>query len=63
MAEAGAATVVADSEMSPARIAAEVGSLLGDEARLAAMMAASASLARPEAARRIAEVVLGAARG
>jgi UDP-N-acetylglucosamine--N-acetylmuramyl-(pentapeptide) pyrophosphoryl-undecaprenol N-acetylglucosamine transferase len=62
MADAGAATVIADAEMSPARLAAEVGALLGDEARLAAMMAASAALARPDAARVIADEVLSAAR-
>jgi UDP-N-acetylglucosamine--N-acetylmuramyl-(pentapeptide) pyrophosphoryl-undecaprenol N-acetylglucosamine transferase len=62
MADAGAAIVVADAEMSPARLAAEVGALLGDEARLAAMMVASAGLAKPDAARRIAEHVLEAAR-
>lgn len=62
MAEAGAATVVEDAEMSAARLAAEVGALLGDEARLAAMSVASVSLAKPDAARRIAAEVLKAAR-
>ena len=62
MADAGAATVIDDAEMTPARLAAEVGALLGDEARLAAMMAASAALAMPDAARRIADQVLSAAR-
>ena len=62
MAEAGAATIVADEEMSAPRLAAELGALLGDEARLAAMAAASAGLARPDAARRIADEVLSAAR-
>ena len=62
MAEAGAATVIADEELSAERLAAEVGGLLGDEARLAAMAAASAALAKPDAARRIADEVLEAAR-
>jgi UDP-N-acetylglucosamine--N-acetylmuramyl-(pentapeptide) pyrophosphoryl-undecaprenol N-acetylglucosamine transferase len=62
MAEAGAATVVDDAELSAERLAAEVSSLLADEARLAAMAAASASLAMPDAARRIADAVLEAAR-
>ena len=62
MAEAGAAVVVEDDEMSPARLAAEVGALLGDEARLVAMSAASVSLAKPNAALRIAEEILEAAR-
>jgi UDP-N-acetylglucosamine--N-acetylmuramyl-(pentapeptide) pyrophosphoryl-undecaprenol N-acetylglucosamine transferase len=61
MAEAGAATVVEDAEMSAARLAAELGALLGDEARLAAMSAASRSLAKPDAARRIADEVLRSA--
>ena len=61
MAEAGAAVVIEDAEMSAARLAAEVGALLGDEPRLAAMSAASAALAKPDAARRIADEVLAAA--
>jgi UDP-N-acetylglucosamine--N-acetylmuramyl-(pentapeptide) pyrophosphoryl-undecaprenol N-acetylglucosamine transferase len=61
MAEAGAATVIADAELSAERLATEVGALLGDGARLAAMADASASLAMPDAARRIADAVLEAA--
>jgi UDP-N-acetylglucosamine--N-acetylmuramyl-(pentapeptide) pyrophosphoryl-undecaprenol N-acetylglucosamine transferase len=61
MADAGAAIVVEDAEMSPARLAAELGALLGDAGRLAAMSAASRSLAKPDAARRIADEVLGSA--
>jgi UDP-N-acetylglucosamine--N-acetylmuramyl-(pentapeptide) pyrophosphoryl-undecaprenol N-acetylglucosamine transferase len=62
MVEAGAAVVIEDGEMSPARLAAEVGALLGDEARLVAMSAASVSLAKPNAAFRIAEEILEAVR-
>jgi len=62
MAQAGAAIVIADSELSPARLAREVAALLANPSRLAAMAAASAGLARPEAAREIAEIVLAAAR-
>ena len=62
MADAGAAVVVADRELSPARLSQEVGALLGDRSRLAAMAAASASLARPDAAQRIADELLAAAR-
>lgn len=62
MAAAGAATVLPDAELSPARLAAEVGGLLGDPARLGAMAAASAALAKPDAARRIADEVLRATR-
>jgi UDP-N-acetylglucosamine--N-acetylmuramyl-(pentapeptide) pyrophosphoryl-undecaprenol N-acetylglucosamine transferase len=62
MAQAGAAVVVADADLTPARLASEVQALLGDRARLEAMGRASASLARPDAAQRIADEVLAAAR-
>jgi UDP-N-acetylglucosamine--N-acetylmuramyl-(pentapeptide) pyrophosphoryl-undecaprenol N-acetylglucosamine transferase len=62
MVEAGAATVIRDDELDAGRLAAELGGLLHDELRLAAMAAASAALAKPDAARRIADVVLEAAR-
>lgn len=58
----GAATVIPDAELTPARLAAEVGAVLGDEARLVEMAAASRKLAKPDAARRIADEVLEAAR-
>jgi UDP-N-acetylglucosamine--N-acetylmuramyl-(pentapeptide) pyrophosphoryl-undecaprenol N-acetylglucosamine transferase len=61
MEKAGAAEVIADAELSAGRLAEEVGALLGDETRLAAMSAASARLAKPDAARRIADEVLAAA--
>ena len=50
MAEAGAAVVVPDDELTPQRLRAEVDALLADPARLAAMAQASARLARPDAA-------------
>lgn len=62
MAKAGAATVIADEELSAERLGAEVAGVLGDGARLAAMTAASTALAKPDAARRIADEVLGAVR-
>jgi UDP-N-acetylglucosamine--N-acetylmuramyl-(pentapeptide) pyrophosphoryl-undecaprenol N-acetylglucosamine transferase len=62
MEQAGAAVVVADAELTPERLLHEVRALLADRARLAAMGRASASLARPDAAQRIAEEVLAAAR-
>jgi UDP-N-acetylglucosamine--N-acetylmuramyl-(pentapeptide) pyrophosphoryl-undecaprenol N-acetylglucosamine transferase len=62
MAEAGAALAIRDEELSAERLREEAGRLLGDEGRLAAMASASASLARPDAARRIAGEVLAAAR-
>lgn len=62
MRRAGAATVLPDAELSAERLAAEVGSLLGDAERLEGMARASHELARPDAARRIADEVLEAAR-
>jgi UDP-N-acetylglucosamine--N-acetylmuramyl-(pentapeptide) pyrophosphoryl-undecaprenol N-acetylglucosamine transferase len=62
MADGAAAVVVRDDELTAARLRSEVDALLGDRARLAAMAAASASLARPDAAQAIAREVLAAAR-
>ena len=62
MAQAGAAVVVADAELTPERLSREVRALLDDRPRLQAMGRASASLARPDAAQRIAEEVLAATR-
>ena len=59
---AGAALTIRDEELSAERLGAEVESLFGDGDRLAAMASASASLARPDAARRIADEVLAAVR-
>jgi UDP-N-acetylglucosamine--N-acetylmuramyl-(pentapeptide) pyrophosphoryl-undecaprenol N-acetylglucosamine transferase len=59
---AGAAVVLTDSELTPARLASEVGRLLADQPRLREMARASESLARPQAAREIAAEVLAAAR-
>lgn len=62
MQRAGAATVLRDEELSAERLVAEVDAVLADSARLAAMAAASRTLARPDAARVIADEVLAAAR-
>ena len=62
MERAGAAVVIPDSELTPARLANEVGRLLSDPGRLAVMARASAALARPNAARDIADELLSAAR-
>jgi UDP-N-acetylglucosamine--N-acetylmuramyl-(pentapeptide) pyrophosphoryl-undecaprenol N-acetylglucosamine transferase len=62
MERAGAAVVIPDAELTPARLAGEVGRLLADPGRLAAMARASAGLARPNAAQDIAHEVLSAAR-
>ena len=61
MADGGAAVVVADAELTPERLRAEVDAILLDPARLAAMAAAAARLARPDAARDVAAEVLAAA--
>jgi UDP-N-acetylglucosamine--N-acetylmuramyl-(pentapeptide) pyrophosphoryl-undecaprenol N-acetylglucosamine transferase len=61
MRRAGAATVIVDAELSPERLAGEVGALFADPERLERMAAASRGLARPDAARRIADEVLRAA--
>jgi len=62
MRSGGAATVIADAELTADRLAAEVGAVLGDDARLVEMAAAARRLAKPDAARRIADEVLEAAR-
>jgi UDP-N-acetylglucosamine--N-acetylmuramyl-(pentapeptide) pyrophosphoryl-undecaprenol N-acetylglucosamine transferase len=61
MADAGAAVVIPDRELTPERLAAEVDALLSDETRLADMAQASATLARPDAAQAIAAEILDAA--
>jgi UDP-N-acetylglucosamine--N-acetylmuramyl-(pentapeptide) pyrophosphoryl-undecaprenol N-acetylglucosamine transferase len=62
MERAGAAVIIPDAELTPARLAGEVGRLLADPSRLAAMARASAALARPHAARDIAHELLSVAR-
>lgn len=61
MAEAGAAVVISDRELSAARLAAETAALLGDRPRLREMAGASRRLARPDAARDVARELLEAA--
>lgn len=61
MADAGAAVVIVDDELMPVRLAETVTDLLGDPDRLEAMAMASATLARPGAARAVATQVLAAA--
>jgi UDP-N-acetylglucosamine--N-acetylmuramyl-(pentapeptide) pyrophosphoryl-undecaprenol N-acetylglucosamine transferase len=62
MERVGAAVVIPDAELTPARLAQEVGRLLADGPRLAAMAKAAAAVARPAAAREIADELLAAAR-
>jgi len=61
MADAGAAVVIADAQLSAPSLREAVAALLGDRERLAAMAAAAESLARPDAAREVAQELLEAA--
>jgi len=56
--EAGAAVLVAEREASAMRLAAVLDELLADRPRLVRMGAAARSLAKPDAAARIADVCL-----
>lgn len=62
MRSGGAATVIPDAELTPELLAREVAAVLGDPGRLERMAAAARGLAKPDAARRIADEVLEAAR-
>jgi UDP-N-acetylglucosamine--N-acetylmuramyl-(pentapeptide) pyrophosphoryl-undecaprenol N-acetylglucosamine transferase len=61
MERGGAAVVVADGELSAARLARETAALLADPLRMRAMAAAARRLARPDAAQAVAEELLEAA--
>ncbi|HTT95960.1 MAG TPA: UDP-N-acetylglucosamine--N-acetylmuramyl-(pentapeptide) pyrophosphoryl-undecaprenol N-acetylglucosamine transferase [Solirubrobacterales bacterium] len=61
MERAGAATIVEDDALDPAALLAEVGGILRDPTRLEQMSSAARELARPHAARTIADQVLEAA--
>jgi UDP-N-acetylglucosamine--N-acetylmuramyl-(pentapeptide) pyrophosphoryl-undecaprenol N-acetylglucosamine transferase len=61
MERAGAAEIVDDDVLDPAWLLAEVGGILGDAARLERMASAARKLAKPEAARTIADQILEAA--
>lgn len=58
MVEAGAAVMIADSELTPARLGHEVAALLSDRSRLGPMATASRRLARPQAAAEVAHALL-----
>ena len=62
MRAAGAASVIPDAELSAERLQAEVAPVLEDASRLGAMASAARTLAKPDAARQIADEVLEAAR-
>jgi UDP-N-acetylglucosamine--N-acetylmuramyl-(pentapeptide) pyrophosphoryl-undecaprenol N-acetylglucosamine transferase len=57
LADAGAAVVLREGELSTDRLAETLAELLSDPGRLAAMAAAARAVARPDAAERLADVV------
>jgi UDP-N-acetylglucosamine--N-acetylmuramyl-(pentapeptide) pyrophosphoryl-undecaprenol N-acetylglucosamine transferase len=61
MATAGAATILADRDLTAESLRRAVDELVNDEPRRTAMAAAAAALARPGAAQAIAREVLAAA--
>jgi UDP-N-acetylglucosamine--N-acetylmuramyl-(pentapeptide) pyrophosphoryl-undecaprenol N-acetylglucosamine transferase len=61
MERAGAAEIVEDDALDPAALLARVKGILGDPARLETMAGAARGLAKPDAARTIADQVLEAA--
>lgn len=61
MEQAGAADIVEDEALEPGALLAEVRGILGDPARLEKMATAARALAKPRAARTIADQVLEAA--
>ena len=61
MERGGAAEIVEDDALDPAALLAQVKGILGDPARLEAMASAARGLAKPHAARTIADQVLMAA--
>jgi UDP-N-acetylglucosamine--N-acetylmuramyl-(pentapeptide) pyrophosphoryl-undecaprenol N-acetylglucosamine transferase len=62
MAEAGAAEVIADVDLTPARLRETARALLAAPEELARMASAARSIARPDAAERIAAEILAAIR-
>ncbi|MCB4823002.1 UDP-N-acetylglucosamine--N-acetylmuramyl-(pentapeptide) pyrophosphoryl-undecaprenol N-acetylglucosamine transferase [Roseicella aerolata] len=62
LAEAGAAMVMPQAALTPAALSAQLAMLLGDPRGLARAAASAAKLAQPEAARRLADLVLSLVR-
>jgi len=63
LAAAGAAVIVNDAQFTGERLAALARELLGHRSRLDAMARAARAAAHPDAARKVAQVLIGAARG
>jgi UDP-N-acetylglucosamine--N-acetylmuramyl-(pentapeptide) pyrophosphoryl-undecaprenol N-acetylglucosamine transferase len=62
MVNGGAATVIRDADLTSERLRAEVDAIVLDADRRAAMSAAAARLARPDAARDVARAALSSIR-
>jgi len=60
MEAAGAARMVEEKDLSGARLAAAIGEILADPTLLTAMEDASRAIARPDAAARVADLLVGA---
>ena len=61
LAEAGAAILVPQLELTPERLAAEIAALMREPSRLAAMADRARALARPDAVDRLVDAVLALA--
>ena len=61
LAAAGAAVVIPESELDGARLATAISDILADAARLQRMQEAAAGFGEPDAARRVAELLMAAA--
>jgi UDP-N-acetylglucosamine--N-acetylmuramyl-(pentapeptide) pyrophosphoryl-undecaprenol N-acetylglucosamine transferase len=59
---AGGGMLVADADLTPRFVADQVGALLGDAPRLAAMTKAAALVGHPDAAQQVARVGLDVAK-
>ena len=62
LAEAGAAVLLPERELTPERLAEEVRALLAEPSRLRAMAERARSLATPDAAERLVDLILALAR-
>jgi UDP-N-acetylglucosamine--N-acetylmuramyl-(pentapeptide) pyrophosphoryl-undecaprenol N-acetylglucosamine transferase len=60
LARKGAARVVEEKDLTPQALAAAVGALVNDPATIASMEAAARALGRPDAAARVADLLVGA---
>ncbi len=63
LAAAGASLVIPDSELGGPRLATAISDLLADPVRLECMQRAAAGFGRPDAARRVADLLVAAAEG